>query len=289
MQSGRVVIITGANSGVGLAAARMMVNRGANVVMACRNLKKSQKALDSLAASGGPGKAVLMKLDLSDFSSIRSFAARIRENYTAVDILINNAGIMATPYGKTVDGFELQFGTNHLGHFLLTGLILDLITAAEASRVVTITSIAHFNGKINFGDINSDKQYSRMVAYRQSKLANLLFAYELQRRLLKSGKKTISIAVHPGVSSTGIVKLPPPVELLKDAVLMSPYKGALPTIMGATDISLKGGEYIGPQGFRQAYGFPTILESSPGSHDPELASRLWKLSEELTGFSYNFQ
>lgn len=288
LQSGKVVIITGANSGVGLEAARMMVQKGAHVIMACRNLEKSKAALDSLNNTDDQGGAILMKLDLSDFSSVRSFSDWVRGNYPGVDILINNAGIMATPYCKTVDGFELQFGTNHLGHFLLTGLLLDLISPGEGSRVVTITSIAHFNGKINFGDINSETGYNRMVAYRQSKLANLLFAYELQRRLADSDSKTLSVAVHPGVSSTGIVKLNPFLEKLKDAVLMSPVKGAMPTMMGATDLSLKGGEYIGPDGFRQSFGFPAILESSLLSHNAELASRLWKLSEEVTGFSYKF-
>jgi len=286
-QSGKIVIITGANSGVGSEAARIMVQKGATVIMACRNMEKSRPALDELNNGNNTGKAILLKLDLSDFSSIRSFSDEIREKFPRVDILINNAGIMAPPYGKTADGFELQFGTNHLGHFMLTGMLLDLITPVEGSRVVTITSIAHFNGDINFDDINSEKNYNRMGAYRQSKLANLLFAYELQRQLTGSGKRTLSVAVHPGISSTGIVKLPPLLEKLKDAVLMSPVKGAFPTIMGATDISLKGGEYIGPKGFRQAYGLPVVLESSPLSHDHELATRLWKLSEESTGIRLN--
>jgi NAD(P)-dependent dehydrogenase (short-subunit alcohol dehydrogenase family) len=288
VQSGRIVIITGANSGIGFGASRILVQKGATVIMACRNLEKSKPALELLNNGNYPGKAVLLKLDLSDFSSIRSFSEDIRNNFPGIDILINNAGIMATPYIKTVDGFEMQFGTNHLGHFLLTGLLLDHITPVEGSRIVTVTSIAHFNGEINFADINSEKSYGRMVAYRQSKLANLLFAYELQRRLSQSGKKTYSVAVHPGISSTGIVKLPPLIEKLKDVVLMSPVKGALPTIMGATDHSLAGGEYIGPDGFRQSFGYPAILESSRMSHSHDLSERLWTLSEKLTGFSYIF-
>lgn len=284
----KTVVITGANSGIGFEAAKMMAAKGAHIIMACRNLEKSGEALQLVKRESPSGIAELYRLDLSDFSSIRSFVTELKRNHDHIDILVNNAGLMATPYSKTADGFEMQFGTNHLGHFLLTGMLLDMILSVKNSRIVTVTSIAHFTGEINFRDINYDSGYGRMIAYRQSKLANLLFAYELQRRLARSGRDTISVAVHPGVSATSIIDLPPLLDKVKDAVLMSAIRGALPTIMGATEPSLSGGEYIGPNGFRQAFGAPAILRSSKKSHDPELAEKLWDISEELTGYRYNF-
>jgi NAD(P)-dependent dehydrogenase (short-subunit alcohol dehydrogenase family) len=285
---GKLVIVTGANSGIGFEAAIILATKGARVVMACRNLEKSEVAFEKVKSVSKRGEVELIKLDLADFYSIRIFADKVRSKFGLIDILVNNAGVMATPYGKTGDGFEMQFGTNHLGHFLLTGLLLDRINPLKGSRVVTISSIAHFNGHIKFDDINSEKSYNRMKAYRQSKLANLLFTYELQRRLVEAGSKIISVSVHPGISATSIVDLPPVLEWLKDAVLMDPIKGALPTIMGATDPSLKGGEFIGPSGFRQAFGFPAQLKSSELSMDLELGKRLWELSEEMTGIEYEF-
>lgn len=287
-QAGKTVIITGANSGIGLETARMMAEKGAHVIMACRNIERSKPSHAIVNRESTTGNADLIRLDLSEFSSIRDFVSEVKERFPKIDILINNAGVMAPPYGLTKDGFELQFGTNHLGHFLLTGLLLGNITGVAGSRIVTITSIAHINGTINFDDLKSEKRYRRMEAYRQSKLANLIFAYELQRRLAAAGSETISVAVHPGVSSTALVVLPPLLERLKDALLMSPEKGALPTMMGATEPSVRGGEYIGPDGFRQAFGFPAILQSNSLSHDPETARRLWDVSEELTGLKYEF-
>ncbi|MCD4769648.1 MAG: SDR family NAD(P)-dependent oxidoreductase, partial [Bacteroidales bacterium] len=217
------------------------------------------------------------------------FAGEFRSKYDTLDVLVNNAGVMATPFKLTNDGFEMQFGTNHLGHFLLTGLLLSTLMETAGSRVVTVTSIAHFNGIINFDDINSTKDYSRMKAYRQSKLANLLFTYELDRKLKQAKNGTISVAVHPGISSTNLVQLSPFLKRLEDMLLMTPAKGALPTVTGVADQGLSGGEYIGPAGFRQAYGFPALLLSGRNSCDEAISGRLWSLSEEMTGFKYNFK
>lgn len=285
--TGRTVIITGANSGIGFEAARVMAGRGAEVVMACRNVERSSEAYEKVKEISPKKRVKFMLLDLANLSSVREFAGEVREKYPRIDILVNNAGVMVPPYGRTKDGFELQIGTNHLGHFLLTGLLMDNIIATPGSRVVTVTSIAHFRGEINFNDIHFEHNYRRMGAYRQSKLANLLFAYELDRKLKEKNKETISVAVHPGVSSTKLFKMPRWLDRLKDAVLMSAAKGSLPSLMGATEPSLSGGEYIGPDGFRQMRGYPTVLNSSSRSHDLQLAARLWELSEELTSFRFS--
>ena len=285
-QTGKIVIITGANSGIGFEAARQMAAMGAHVILACRNIERGRNALEMIKRQE-PGSAVeLMELDLASQSSIKRFSNEFINRYKRLDTLINNAGIMATPRMFTEDGFELQLGTNHLGHFSLTGLLLNRLLETAGSRVVTITSIAHFRGIIDLNDLNLEKRYSRMGAYRRSKLANMLFAYELDRRLKASSQKTISVAVHPGITSTKILWLPVIVEQLKQVVLTSPARGALSTIVGATDPGLRGGEYIAPGGYRQMIGFPEILESSEMSHDPELATRLWEISEGLTGIKF---
>ncbi len=287
-QSGKIFIVTGANSGIGFEATRVFLQKNARVIMACRNREKAGKAL-SVLKDENPGAIVeVMELDMARLDSVKRFAGEFRSKYDTLDVLVNNAGIMATPYKLTTDGFEMQFGTNHLGHFLLTGLLLDILMGTAGSRVVTISSIAHFNGTINFDDINSTKDYSRMKSYRQSKLANLLFTYELDRKLKQAESSTISLAVHPGISSTNLISLPPFLKRLEDMLLMTPAKGALPTVTGATDRSFSGSEYIGPAGFRQAYGFPALLLSGRNSYDKETSARLWSLSEEMTGFKYNF-
>ncbi|HUS85689.1 MAG TPA: oxidoreductase [Bacteroidales bacterium] len=285
-QTGKIVIITGANSGIGFEAARQMAGMGAHVILSCRSIEKGMNALKMIKRKDPDCTVELMKLDLAGQSSIRGFSDEFKSRYKNLDILINNAGIMATPRRLTEDGFELQFGTNHLGHFSLTGLLLERLLKTPGSRIVTVTSVAHFKGKIDFNDINMERRYSRMGAYRRSKLANLLFAYELHRRLLASAHRTISVAVHPGITSTGILWLPVIIEQLKQLVLTSPVKGALSTIVGATAPGLRGGEYIGPGGYKQMIGYPKILESSKMSHDLKLASGLWKISEELTGVKF---
>lgn len=285
-QDNKVVIVTGANSGIGFQMAKVLASKGANIIMACRNMGKSKKAAGKIQHKLHEEELKLMHLDLSSLKSVEEFAENFKKNFDRLDILINNAGVMASPYRKTVDGFEWQFGINHLGHFALTGHLIDILGETERSRVVTVTSIAHFNGKIHFNDLSGASWYRRMEAYRQSKLSNLLFAYELQKRLDESGLSTISVAAHPGVASTNIVWLPFPVNYLKSLVLMSAAKGALPALMGATDVRIKGGEYIGPGGIRQSFGYPKILVSGGMSYNKELWKRLWNVSEELTGISY---
>lgn len=285
-QDNKTVIITGSNSGIGFHTAKMLALRGAKVIMACRNIEKTRIAAGKIYKQDKNAELEIIHLDLSDLASVRRFATEINKRYDRLDILINNAGVLATPYKKTSDGFEWQFGINHLGHFALTGLLIDLLMKTNDSRVVTVTSIAHFSGKIHFDDLSGATWYGRMRAYRQSKLANLLFAYELQKRLKRSASGTISVAAQPGISSTHIVWLPFPVNILKNLVLMSAAKGSLSVLMAATEKNIRGGEYIGPSGVWHIYGYPSVLRSGKSSYDEALWAKLWKVSEQMTGISY---
>jgi len=286
VQDKRNVIITGANSGIGFEAAKRLAFKGARVIMACRNADKAARAADMILKKDRGADVEYMHLDLSRLASVARFAEEYKVRYKKLDILINNAGVMATPYRRTEDGFEWQFGINHLGHFALTGQLLEKLNSTPGSRVVTVTSIAHFKGRIHFEDLSGGSWYKRMRAYRQSKLANLLFAYELQRRLELVGSSVISVAAHPGISSTNIVWLPFPVNILKSLVLMKASKGALPIIMAATGERVRGGDYLGPAGPLQACGGPVILKSGQHSYDSHLWEKLWKVSEDLTGIKY---
>lgn len=286
---GKTVIITGANSGIGFQLTRWLATGGARVIMACRNKRKAAVAAEKIRRIRADAELHIMHLDLASLESVKNFSREFSKKYNELDILVNNAGVMATPYRKTEDGFEWQFGINHLGHFALTGHLLDLLIRTGGSRVVTVTSIAHFKGEIHFDDLNGKGWYGRMAAYRQSKLANLLFAYELQKRLSETGHSTISVAAHPGLSSTNIVWLPFPLTLLKELVLMSAAKGSLPLLMAAAGESIKGGEYIGPAGIKQSYGYPAVLKSGKHSYDRAVWKRLWEVSEELTGVYYSFK
>lgn len=285
-QDGKTVIITGANSGIGFQAARVLASKGAKVIMACRNDKKARMAAGKISGKHANADLEIMHLDLASLESIRKFTDEFRTRYERLDILINNAGVMASTHKMTEDGFEWQFAINHLGHFALTGHLIDLLISTADSRIVTVTSIAHFNGEIHFGDLSGESWYSRMNAYRQSKLANLVFAYELHRKLESSGSGTISIAAHPGVTTTKIIWLPFPVNVLKSLVLPSASRGAMPVMMAATDSGLRGGEYIGPSGLWQAFGYPAVLRSGKISHNRKLWRRLWEVSEEMTGIKY---
>lgn len=285
-QDNKIVIITGANSGIGFQAARVLSSKGAKVIMACRNEVKAQKAVARIKGKYYKTDVEFMHLDLASLASVAMFASNFRKRYDRLDILINNAGVLATPLRKTAEGYELQFGINHLGHFALTGCLIELLNRTKGSRVVTVTSIAHFRGRIHFEDLSAESWYGRMRAYRQSKLANLVFAYELHRRLEKSGSATISVAAHPGICSTHIVWLPFPVNILKNLVLMSAYRGSLPILMAATEQDIRGGEYIGPSGVWQAFGHPAVLESGKMSHNRKLWERLWEVSGKMTGVTY---
>ena len=285
-QTGRVAVVTGANSGIGYEAAAVLARRGATVILACRNTGTA----DSAAAKMG-GTTVVEKLDLSSLSSIRDFAERMHSGQPKLDLLINNAGVMWTPRTTTADGYELQFGTNHLGHFALTGLLLDLLLPVEDSRVVTVSSYAHKTGRIHFDDLQLERHYGRHRAYAQSKLANLLFTYELQRRLAASAARTIAVAAHPGTAHTELTRNSPgPLHALNKAfgrvVAQTSAMGALPTLRAATDPDVKGGDYYGPSGIGEQHGPPKLVESTRRSHDTADQQRLWDISEKLTGVTF---
>ncbi|SEC42885.1 oxidoreductase [Rhodococcus koreensis] len=280
-QSGRTFVVTGANSGLGEVAARALAKAGAHVVLACRNTHKGEVVARSIGDN-----AEVRRLDLSDLASVREFAAGV----DSVDVLVNNAGVMAVPQRKTADGFEMQIGTNHLGHFALTGLLLGKIT----DRVATMSSAAHQAGTIHLDDLNWEhRKYNRWSAYGQSKLANLLFTYELQRRLAAAGSPVTAVAAHPGYASTN---LQAHTESVQDKLMavgnrifaQSAEMGALPMLFAATAPGVIGGSYIGPDGLFEQRGHPKVVGSNKKSRDEQTAKGLWSLSEDLTGVEYRF-
>ena len=282
-QTGRVEIITGSNSGIGFETARVLAGKGATVIMACRNLDKANPKAEEIRAAHPGCDVEVMRLDLSNLDSVRQFAEEFRAKHSRLDLLVNNAGIMVPPYGKTAQGFETQFGVNHLGHFALTGLLLDLLLSTPGSRVVTVSSIAHYLGKIDFSDLNWERGYKAQAAYGQSKLANLLFTYELQRRLAAAGKDTLAVAAHPGWTSTNLQEHAPSVKFMNRFFAQEPLMGALPTLYAATESDVKGGEYYGPSGFLEMNGPPKRVNSNKRSRDEKVAERLWNVSQDLTG------
>ncbi|WP_099184544.1 SDR family NAD(P)-dependent oxidoreductase [Mycobacterium kansasii] len=296
-QSGRVAVVTGANTGLGYHTAAALAFRGAHVVLAVRNLEKGNAALARIVAAAGRNAqkvdVTLQQLDLGSLGSVRAAAEALRSAYSRIDLLVNNAGVMWTPRQVTEDGFEMQFGTNHLGHFALTGLLLDRLLPVRGSRVVTVSSLGHrIRAAIHFDDLQWEQRYDRIVAYGQSKLANLLFTYELQRRLAADPKAaTIAVAAHPGGSNTELARhLPRIVRPLSNifgpVLFQSAEMGALPTLRAAADPSVKGGQYYGPDRFAEQRGHPKLVQSSAASHDEELQRRLWAVSEELTGVHF---
>ena len=289
-QSGRVAIVTGANSGLGREVARGSARKGAEVILACRNTQKGEAARAEVADAATGAAPRLEALDLADLESVRAFAARAPKR---VDLLINNAGIMAPPYAKTVDGFESQLGTNHLGHFALTGLLLPSLLAAPAPRVVSTSSVAHRTGSIDFDDLHSEKRHSRWGAYGQSKLANLLFTLELQRRFEEAGSPAIAVAAHPGYSATNLQFASPPLhervvmKALNVVIAQSASAGARPLLLAATGPDVAGDDYYGPDGPFEGRGNPKKVGRSGAARDAGVARRLWEVSEELTGVSYD--
>lgn len=284
-QTDRTVVITGANTGLGYETAAALAAKGAHVVLAVRNLDKGKAAADLIARRTPGAQISLQELDLGSLDSIRVAAAALRDGHDHLDLLINNAGVMMTPRSTTSDGFELQFGTNHLAHFAFTGLLLDRLLATPLSRIVTVSSSGHRFGRIRFDDLQSERRYGRLRAYGQSKLANLLFTYELQRRL--AGTDTIAVAAHPGASSSELSRhLPRLVRLAFQQLEQGTEMGALPTLRAATDPSVSGGEYYGPGGFAEFGGYPRVVSSNRRSHDEAVAARLWTTSERLTGVRY---
>jgi NAD(P)-dependent dehydrogenase (short-subunit alcohol dehydrogenase family) len=284
--TGEVAIVTGANSGIGYEMARALAAKQATVILACRNQDKGAAALRQIAQECPAAKADLMQLDLSDLTAVRRFAAEFARHYQRLDLLINNAGVMAVPFGKTADGFEVQFGTNHLGHFALTGLLLDLMIHTPQARIVAISSSGHRFGTIDFANLNAEKGYDRQRAYAQSKLANLLFTYEMQLRLERAGVDTIAVAAHPGWTATNLQVHWRLVRILNPVVAQTPKMGALPALYAATALDVHGGEYYGPRGWQELRGYPTRVKSSGRSHDTAVAAKLWTISEELTGVRY---
>ncbi len=295
-QKGKTAIITGANSGIGFEAAAQLAAKGAHVVLACRDQGKGQAALDAIKAAHPNASVALMPLDLADLKSIRSFAGAVGKAHPTIDVLCNNAGVMAIPRRTTADGFEMQFGTNHLGHFALTGLLLDRLLATPNARIVTVSSNAHKFGSVRFNDLQSERRYWTWLVYSQSKLANLLFAFELQRRLTAAGATTISVACHPGYAATNLQSVGPRMQgsSLMESVMgfanrvfaQPAAMGALPTLYAATAPEVQPGDYIGPGGFAEQAGYPKKVASNSRSRDPEAQRRLWEMSEELTGVRY---
>jgi NAD(P)-dependent dehydrogenase (short-subunit alcohol dehydrogenase family) len=294
-QDGRVAIVTGANSGLGFHVALTLGRAGAHVILACRDHGRGQDALDRMRAEVPDGDYELRSLDVASLEAVRAFAAEAPER---IDLLINNAGVMAPPYRKTVDGFEMQFGTNYLGHFALTGLLLHSLEAADAPRVVTAGSNMHKMGKISWNDLQSERKYRPYGAYSNSKLANLMFAFELQRRATAAGSNLLSAAAHPGWSATdlytqgakaGESTLMEKVMALPTRFLaQSSFDGALPTLYAATAPQLPPGAYVGPSKRMETVGAPKLVEGSARSRDEADGRRLWEVSEQLTGVRYAF-
>lgn len=291
-QNGRTIIVTGANTGLGFETTVALAKKGAKVIMACRNLTKANAAKAQINKEVPTADLEVMEINLSSLQSVQHFAKEYLSKFDRLDVLINNAGVMTPPYSKTEDGFELQIGANYLGHFLLTGLLLDTISKTPNSRIVTLSSLTHNNGSINFDDLQSEKKYSASGAYAQSKLACLMFTYELQRRLEKAGHhQTMSVGAHPGIATTELSRHMPKLlyTILRYTIVPlithSPEEGAKPTIMAAIG-DAKGSDYFGPTGFNEFKGKPGKAKSTALSKDEKIAERLWKVSEELVEFSY---
>ncbi|GAB3988674.1 oxidoreductase [Actinoallomurus acanthiterrae] len=290
-QHGRVAVITGANTGLGFETAKVLAVRGAKVVLAVRDTDKGKQAAARITDAAPGADVTVQDLDLASLDSIRAAADELRTRHPKIDLLINNAGVMYTPKRTTKDGFELQFGTNHLGHFALTGLLLEAMLPVRGSRVVTVSSVGHrIRSEIDFDDLQSERSYSRVAAYGRSKLANLMFTYELQRRLAGQ-TETIAVAAHPGGSQTELGRnLPAPLRVLETALgpllAQSAEMGALPTLRAATSPEVQGGQYYGPDGFGQTKGHPRLVGSSRRSHDAAVQRRLWAVSEDLTGVTF---
>lgn len=294
----KLAVVTGANSGLGFHTALELARNGAQVVLACRGREKAESAMNAIKAAVPGAQLEFMALDLADLDSIAAFAKTFKARHQKLDILHNNAGVMALPLVRTKQGFEMQIGTNHLGHFALTGLLLDVLLAASAGRVISTSSLAHnWTRSMDFGDLNWErKRYKKWDAYAKSKLANLLFAYELQRRLSKAGARAISVAAHPGYAATNLQATGPTMEKsalgqmfmrIGNALLaQSAEMGALPQLYAASMPDVRGGDYYGPDRMGGNRGYPKKVGSNQASRDEDSARRLWELSEKLTGVRY---
>ncbi|NNF00789.1 MAG: SDR family NAD(P)-dependent oxidoreductase [Pyrinomonadaceae bacterium] len=286
-QKDRVAIVTGSSSGIGYEAARVLAGSNSTVIIAVRNLEKGKTAAEKIAKEFEDASLHILELDLANLESVRKFADDFKEEYSRLDLLINNAGVMMPPYSKTADGFELQFGTNHLGHFALTAQLLDVLNQTENSRIVNVASGAHKFADFDLNDLNWEKRsYSRMKSYGASKIANLYFTYELQRRLSAAGSATIATAAHPGWTATELQRHNGLFELLNSFFAQDISMGALPTLRAAIDEEAKGGDYFGPDGFMEMRGYPVKVDSNTESKDEAIAKKLWEISEEMTGVQF---
>lgn len=286
-QRGKIAIVTGANSGIGYEVTLGLIKKGFEVIMACRNIKKAEEAKVKILQQYPAAKINLMKIDTSSLKEVKKFADQFKSQYQNLHLLINNAGIMMSPHKVSEDGYENQFATNYIGHFALTGLLLPILTSTAGSRIISLSSLSYKWSEIIFDDFHFKKGYSKTKAYGQSKRACLMFAFELQRRLSAAGHETLSIAAHPGLSKTNLDQYYPAlIRPLGNLFLQPAAKGALPILFASLDKDLKGGEFIGPDGFQQMRGYPTIVQADEYSNNKEVAKRLWTESEKMTSVSY---
>jgi len=287
-QAGKTFVVTGSNAGIGLETASVLAVKGAQVILACRSPEKAAHAVKQIRLLKADARVSAATLDLASLASIRTFAATLSREHQRLNVLINNAGVMMPPLGRTADGFETQFGTNFVGHFLLTLLLLPLLNRNPGSRVVTVSSVAHWTGRIDFNNLNAEKGYSKWRAYSQSKLANLMFAYELQRRLEQSGASTISTAAHPGVTASELARHNVFLLAVQSRIAQTTAKGALPSLRAAIDPAVRGGDYFGPGGALSLtlYGDARKQQSSRRSRNKTVATRLWSTAEQLCGERY---
>jgi NAD(P)-dependent dehydrogenase (short-subunit alcohol dehydrogenase family) len=290
-QAGRTAVVTGANTGIGFEAARVLAARGARVILACRDVGKARDAAARISAVAPGADVAVTRLDLASLASVRAAAAELCATCERIDLLVNNAGVMMPPYGITADGFELQIGVNHLGHFALTGLLLGRLAGVPGARVVTVSSNAHKSGRIAFDDLQSRRGYKRTAGYCQSKLANLMFTCELQRRLAVAGAEAEALAAHPGLTKTHLGRYLSAVMRTYYVAVERPLghsaaRGALPVLRAATDASARGGEYYGPDGWHEERGYPRRVEPGAGARDEDAQRRLWAESERLTEVRY---
>jgi len=286
--AGRVAIVTGANSGIGYETAKALAQKGATVVMACRNLGKAYAAADNIRRNVADAQLEIIWLDLTDLALVREFATQFQAGHDRLDMLINKAGVMIPPFTETIDGFELQFGANHLGHFALTGHLLDTILSTPSARIVNVSSGAHRMGRgtIDFDNLNAEKGYRASGAYAQSNLSNLLFTLELNQHFIESNADSMAVAAHPGWTVTGLQR---GFMLAISHVLgQSPQMGALPSLYAATAPVVQPNDYYGPGSYMELRGYPKKVDSSAAAKDAELARKLWAVSEELTAVSYNW-
>jgi NAD(P)-dependent dehydrogenase (short-subunit alcohol dehydrogenase family) len=286
-QDGRVAIVTGSSSGIGLETARILALKKATVIVAVRNLKKGRAVVKTIMGEAPNADVCVMELDLADLDSVRRFARTFKQEYSRLDLLINNAGVMVPPHSQTADGFELQMGTNHIGHFALTGLLIDLLKQTPGSRVLNVSSLAHKMGRLDFDDLDWQKRkYKKWQAYGDSKLANLYFTYALQKKLGNGNADVTVAAAHPGWTATELQRNTPLASALDLFFAQRPKMGVLPTLYAATAPDVKGADFYGPDGFLEMKGHPKRVASVPLSHDPVIAETLWQVSEALTGVQY---